>query len=205
MAGVTGKADSLEPELLRRLENLARASGKTINVNSGFRSDADQARVCSTGVKPCATPGQSSHRYGLAGDVSVGGTPIQGAFSSATLKRYGLWPLAGDSVHVELADARGGRLRSSLSKATLDQLYQRHLRGKSGGDLTGATASGTADTQTSGPDLSPAGIAKGIVDLAFSGVDWLKAGLTVAAVVLGAVLIYSSVKRATYPQPRAAT
>jgi hypothetical protein len=32
------------------------------HIESGYRSKADQARVCATGVKPCATPGKSRHQ-----------------------------------------------------------------------------------------------------------------------------------------------
>lgn len=31
-------------------------------IESGFRSDQEQAEVCATGVKPCAAPGTSRHR-----------------------------------------------------------------------------------------------------------------------------------------------
>ncbi|MGH2866769.1 MAG: hypothetical protein ACRDNK_04255 [Solirubrobacteraceae bacterium] len=43
----------------------AKAHGWSGTVTSGYRSAADQARVCSTGVQPCAAPG-SSHHQGLA-------------------------------------------------------------------------------------------------------------------------------------------
>lgn len=40
----------------------ARKHGWHGQVTSGYRTTADQARVCATGVKPCATPGQSNHQ-----------------------------------------------------------------------------------------------------------------------------------------------
>lgn len=40
----------------------ARKHGWKGSVNSGYRSPADQARVCATGVKPCAKPGTSRHQ-----------------------------------------------------------------------------------------------------------------------------------------------
>lgn len=40
----------------------ARAAGVNFRVTSGYRSPAEQARVCATGVKPCAAPGQSRHQ-----------------------------------------------------------------------------------------------------------------------------------------------
>ena len=39
----------------------ARNHGWTGSLSSGYRSKADQERVCATGVKPCATPGTSNH------------------------------------------------------------------------------------------------------------------------------------------------
>lgn len=54
----------------------ARAHGWSGHVISGYRSTADQARVCATGVKPCATPGESEHQ-GInypRGAVDVGGS-----------------------------------------------------------------------------------------------------------------------------------
>ena len=39
----------------------ARKHGWTGRLESGYRSKADQERVCATGVKPCATPGTSNH------------------------------------------------------------------------------------------------------------------------------------------------
>lgn len=40
----------------------ARSSGWSGKVVSGYRSFADQQKVCATGVQPCATPGQSHHQ-----------------------------------------------------------------------------------------------------------------------------------------------
>lgn len=40
----------------------ARANGWTGTVNSGYRSAADQARVCAQTSNPCAAPGTSNHQ-----------------------------------------------------------------------------------------------------------------------------------------------
>lgn len=81
----------------------ARRNGWSGNVTSGYRSAADQARVCATGVKPCAAPGTSNHQKkrwpGGAVDVTDWETlrtlvpryPGPGP----TLKWFG----AGDPVH----------------------------------------------------------------------------------------------------------
>lgn len=39
----------------------ARKHGWTGSLTSGYRSKAEQERVCATGVKPCAKPGTSNH------------------------------------------------------------------------------------------------------------------------------------------------
>lgn len=40
----------------------ARKNGWKGAVTSGYRSEAEQARVCATGVQPCAEPGKSNHQ-----------------------------------------------------------------------------------------------------------------------------------------------
>lgn len=49
----------------------ARKAGWKGKVTSGYRSNKDQARVCATGVKPCAPVGQSMHRFKRPGKGAV--------------------------------------------------------------------------------------------------------------------------------------
>jgi hypothetical protein len=54
----------------------ARAHGWHGTITSGYRSAADQARVCASGVQPCAKPG-TSHHQGLTypdGAIDVSGS-----------------------------------------------------------------------------------------------------------------------------------
>jgi D-alanyl-D-alanine carboxypeptidase len=101
---LTGDLDA-SPELLRRLEALARSRGQKLHVTSGHRSIEEQQRLWDnrhSNPFPVAPPGQSRHQSGRAADVTIGGVPIQNVVSDAELRRFGLVPLKGDEVHVEL-------------------------------------------------------------------------------------------------------
>ena len=50
------------------------SQGVNVEVTSGYRSAADQARVCASTSYPCAKPGTSAHQYGLAVDLVAGGS-----------------------------------------------------------------------------------------------------------------------------------
>jgi LAS superfamily LD-carboxypeptidase LdcB len=93
------------PELLRRLEALARSRGQVFNVTSGLRTRAEQQRLWDnrgSNPYPVAPPGTSRHESGRAADVTVGGAAIQTVIPADELRRFGIAPLAGDAVHVEL-------------------------------------------------------------------------------------------------------
>jgi len=93
------------PELLRRLEALARSRGQVFNVTSGLRTRAEQQRLWDNRASnpyPVAPPGTSRHESGRAADVTIGGAAIQTVISADELRRFGIAPLAGDAVHVEL-------------------------------------------------------------------------------------------------------
>src|SRR4051812_40974688 len=60
------------PVVLDRLEALGAHLGKTLTITSGFRDDRDQVRACQGNSGPCAAPGHSNHRYGVAADVWIG-------------------------------------------------------------------------------------------------------------------------------------
>lgn len=95
------------PELLERLEALASALGKQLTITSGGRSRAEQAALYADRASnpyPVAPPGTSVHETGKAADVMIGGQPIQNVVAPDTLRKFGLEPLAGDAVHVELAE-----------------------------------------------------------------------------------------------------
>lgn len=56
-------------------------------VESGYRSTKEQAEVCATGVKPCATPGQSKHQGKVFPDGAIDVRKSEAADLSAKLKR----------------------------------------------------------------------------------------------------------------------
>ena len=95
-----------KPALLRRLEALAAERGEKWHVTSGHRTFAEQKRLWDnrhSNPYPVARPGGSRHESGRAADVTIGGRPIQSVVPAAQLRRFGLRPLVGDAVHVELA------------------------------------------------------------------------------------------------------
>ena len=102
---LSGDLDA-KPALLRRLEALAAERGQKFHVTSGHRSYAEQKALWDkrhSNPFPVARPGGSRHESGRAVDVTIGGRPIQSVVPAAQLRRFGLRPLVGDAVHVELA------------------------------------------------------------------------------------------------------
>jgi hypothetical protein len=102
----------VDPLLLRKLNQLGKATKQTITLTSGFRTYEEQARLYSqlagTGT-PVARPGSSNHEGGNAVDAVVGGQAIADAIDEATLNKFGLGSLAhiNDPVHVELLSNSG--------------------------------------------------------------------------------------------------
>jgi hypothetical protein len=99
-----GDLDS-NPELLKRLEELAAKKGMHFHITSGGRTLAEQQRLWDargSNPYPVAQPGHSRHETGRAADVTIGGRAIQTVIGAAELRAAGLAPLAGDAVHVEL-------------------------------------------------------------------------------------------------------
>jgi D-alanyl-D-alanine carboxypeptidase len=103
----------VNPALLAALNRLARSIGRTITVNSGYRSYEEQARLyaeykAGTRAGPVAPPGRSKHQAGEAVDASIDGESIGNVVDARTLRRFGLaTPVAGDPPHVELVGSRG--------------------------------------------------------------------------------------------------
>lgn len=75
-------------ETFDRLAAAARAAGHSLTVNSGFRSDAEQARLFAQNPNPkwVAPPGTSLHRYGTELDL---GPPAAYGWLSANARRFG--------------------------------------------------------------------------------------------------------------------
>lgn len=68
-AGSVERTAGLTPAMQDAVAQLDAAMGGDLNIASGYRSAAEQARVCAEVSGPCAPPGWSMHQYGLAIDV----------------------------------------------------------------------------------------------------------------------------------------
>lgn len=95
-----------DPKLLRRALKVARESGDPIEINSGYRSRAEQqalydAYLAGTG-NLAAPPGSSNHEGGTALDLNMSDA------QRALLGKYGLGlPVPGEDWHVELNEGTG--------------------------------------------------------------------------------------------------
>lgn len=80
----------------------ARKNGWSGRVTSGYRSTAEQARICATGVKPCATPGTSNHQKtmfpGGAVDVTEAAT-LDRILRASSYRNLLQWAGTADPVH----------------------------------------------------------------------------------------------------------
>lgn len=105
---VSGDIDGLNPELLEKLAIIGKKTGEKVNINSGFRSRAEQEKLYAayqngTG-NLAAKPGTSNHESGDAADVTLGGTNLADTTKGAKLaKKLGLgFPVPGEPWHVEV-------------------------------------------------------------------------------------------------------
>lgn len=105
---VTGDTAGLNPELLQRLDQVGRELGTKINVESGFRSYAEQQELYQKYLNGtgnlAAKPGSSNHESGNAADVYVNGVAIASdPRARAAAERAGLhWPVGGEPWHTEM-------------------------------------------------------------------------------------------------------
>jgi len=110
--------------LAERLNNISRAYGKSITINSGYRSDEEQIKLINEWRaknpgkseaerrKWVADPGRSNHAVGIAADISGW---IQN-LSEAELAKFGLYrPMSWEPWHFEPIETKlYGRSRSEL-------------------------------------------------------------------------------------------
>lgn len=105
---VAGNTQGENTRFLQDLARLAGYEGKPVQINSGFRSRAKQAELYAnraSNPNPVAPPGSSLHEQGLAADGTVGGVPL-GTLPPKVLAMFGLAPVPGDPVHVQVARGR---------------------------------------------------------------------------------------------------
>jgi hypothetical protein len=101
-------ADNVESSFLQMARDYNQLTGgKTLQVNSAFRSPEEQANVDS-GTNPKAAPGMSLHNVGRALDIQS--AQRNELDQLGLLKKYGFRPLQGDPPHISMRDggiARG--------------------------------------------------------------------------------------------------
>ena len=107
MTGTPAHFGQLDPEFRARIEAMAAeyrqlTGGKTLQINSAFRSAEEQAALIAKGgqgANPAAKPGQSRHQLGLAIDVP----PNQRAQLEALglLKKYRMAGIPNDPPHIQ--------------------------------------------------------------------------------------------------------
>lgn len=95
-------ADNVESAFLMMARDYNQLTGgKTLQVNSAFRSVQEQANVDS-GTNPKAAPGMSLHNVGRALDIqSAQRNELE---QLGLLAKYGFRPLAGDPPHISMRD-----------------------------------------------------------------------------------------------------
>jgi hypothetical protein len=109
-------------------------TGKSLQVNSAFRSPQEQADV-NPGTNPKALPGRSLHNVGRAVDINSG--QVTELASAGLLSKYGFSPLPGDPPHIQSLDS-GGDIPSG----------QLAIAGERGGELITGPASVTGRVTT---------------------------------------------------------
>lgn len=99
--------NGVNPAMLKQffgmVEEYGQLTGKTVHVESAFRSFADQQRLYDTlGDKKAAKPGSSLHEVGLAMDVTS--TTLNDMESKGLMRKYGFTrPVGGEPWHMESA------------------------------------------------------------------------------------------------------
>lgn len=109
LEGITTKIDkskitSLDPNVRELFTGMAKEynalTGKNIQVNEAFRSYADQAALYKSMPDKAAKPGNSTHEYGLAIDVSK--TQTEELDKIGLLRKYGFTAsVGGENWHLE--------------------------------------------------------------------------------------------------------
>lgn len=135
---VTGDTQGLVPPFMSALGNMSAGTGHPINVLSGYRSRAEQARLYAAYLAGtgnlAAPPGSSHHELGIAADIAPG----RETFGSVA-GHYGLgFTVPSESWHIELLNAAAGHRGPQAQK-----LARIMLAGPAGAIRT--TAQGSLD------------------------------------------------------------
>lgn len=137
------------PALGWALSKMARKTGRSINVASGWRSYSEQAALYAAYLAGtgnlAAPPGSSNHEDGRAADISPGSEVFGGVAG-----QYGLgFTVPGESWHIELL-RRGGKVRGFRDGGQVGLV----VKGRATWFNGGATAGGS-NTSRPGVSLNP--------------------------------------------------
>lgn len=104
------KLDLANPSLLKNLramiQEYGELTGKTVTINSGARSRAEQEALYRKDPKKAAKPGNSLHEFGLAFDLNT--VDINGMEDAGLMRKYGFTrPVGGETWHIEPAGIQG--------------------------------------------------------------------------------------------------
>ena len=123
--GKNARLDGVHPSLRRLFlgmaEEYGKLTGKSLTLNQGFRSYAEQARLYkeSKGSGKAARPGTSLHEFGLALDVQS--TDLEALEKMGLLRKYGFTrPLGSETWHIESAGIHNNAVRQ---RAKQDHAY----------------------------------------------------------------------------------
>lgn len=127
--------------LAEALIALAKASGEPIQVNSGFRSNQEQAELYQAYLNGtgnlAAPPGQSNHNHGAAADVNLT------AKQRELAPQFGLgFPVSGEDWHIELVGDAASQITSGGGGS---------YPSSGGGSSSGGTTTSGGATPASGP------------------------------------------------------
>ncbi len=140
-SGVT--LDGVNDNLLTNLKGMAQEyneiTGKTIQVNSAYRSAALQAKLYRQNPHKAAKPGRSLHGFGLAIDAQT--NDLNKLEKLGLMRKYGFTrPVAGETWHMEPAGIQPYLQEAKTNTPLADDLIKNSI-GKGGGGV--ATIPGT--------------------------------------------------------------
>lgn len=136
--------NGVNPQLLRNLRGMAaeygQLTGKTITVNSGFRSQDQQAALYRRDPSKAAKPGTSLHEHGLALDIQS--ADLNALEELGLMRKYGFTrPIGSEPWHMEPAgiQANIGLAKSDPAHATSMIATSLGKGGGGYGTIAGAT------------------------------------------------------------------
>jgi len=117
--------EGLEPNTLSNLKAMGAeyldTFGEKIQINSAFRSFAEQAELKEKFGSRAAAPGASMHNYGVAIDMNT--VNANKAISAGLFNKYGFTrPVPGETWHVEPVGLDRAGIRASGKKAIKDSI-----------------------------------------------------------------------------------